>query len=162
MVEKLTLPHLKKGAWCTRTVCRARPHPSRLWSEMSTVCRWSGASVPNQGGPTAVRLWPWQWISVRQNNGVPNKLPGQQIQILSRHRGLKAHKELYLPQPKHQYHRYTNKSMWTPLQMSGFGYFSHTRCWQVYKIEHTWTNIGSRMACTEELSDFQCGTVIGF
>ena len=29
------------------------------------------------------------------------------------------------------------KSMCTPLQMSGFGYFSHTRCWQVYKIKHT-------------------------
>jgi hypothetical protein len=23
---------------------------------------------------------------------------------------------------------YIYKSMWTPLQMSGFGYFSHTRC----------------------------------
>ena len=50
--------------------------------------------------------------------------------------------------------------------MSGFSYFSHTHCGQVYKIKHTAmqspsTNIGSRMGHTEELSDFQCGTVIG-
>jgi hypothetical protein len=50
--------------------------------------------------------------------------------------------------------------------MSEFGYFSHTLCWQVYKIEHTniqstKTNIGSGMAHTEELSDFQHGTIIG-
>jgi len=50
--------------------------------------------------------------------------------------------------------------------MSGFGYFSHTHCWQVYKIKHTAmqspeTNISRRMGRTEELSDFQCGIVIG-
>ena len=32
---------------------------------------------------------------------------------------------------------YIYKSMWTPFQMRGFSYFSHTRCWQAYKIEHT-------------------------
>jgi hypothetical protein len=32
---------------------------------------------------------------------------------------------------------YIYKSMWTPVHISGFGYFSHTRCWQVYKIKHT-------------------------
>ena len=61
---------------------------------------------------------------------------------------------------------YMAKSMWRPLQMSEFGYFSHTLCRQVYKIEHTTiqstkTNFGSGMAHTEELSNFQCGTVIG-
>jgi hypothetical protein len=30
---------------------------------------------------------------------------------------------------------YIHKSMWTPLHISGFVYFSHTHCWQVYKIE---------------------------
>jgi hypothetical protein len=29
------------------------------------------------------------------------------------------------------------KIMWTPLQISGFSYCSHARCWQVYKTEHT-------------------------
>ena len=29
---------------------------------------------------------------------------------------------------------YMYKSMWTPLQISGFGYFRHTRCWQLYQI----------------------------
>ena len=48
-------------------------------------------------------------------------------------------------------------------QISGLGYFSNTGCWQVYKIKHTaiqspWTNISSRMADTEELSDVQRGT----
>ena len=32
---------------------------------------------------------------------------------------------------------HTHKGMWTPLQISGFSYFSHTCCGQVYKIEHT-------------------------
>jgi hypothetical protein len=32
---------------------------------------------------------------------------------------------------------YMYKSMWTPFQISGFVYFSHSRCWQVYKIKHT-------------------------
>jgi hypothetical protein len=46
---------------------------------------------------------------------------------------------------------YIYKSMWTPFQMSGLRYFSHTGGWQVYKIEHKAmqspkTNIGSRMA----------------
>ena len=50
------------------------------------------------------------------------------------------------------------KSMRTPLLISGLGYFSHTHCWQVYKIKHTamqspWTNTGSGMGRTEELSD---------
>ena len=57
------------------------------------------------------------------------------------------------------------KSMRTPLLIRGFGYFSHTHCWQVYKIKHTTmqsplTNIGRRMGHTEELNDFQRGTVI--
>ena len=37
----------------TRKVCSTQPHPTRIWSQMSTVCWWSGASVTNQGGPTA-------------------------------------------------------------------------------------------------------------
>ena len=54
--------------------------------------------------------------------------------------------------------------MWTHLQMNGFGYFCHTRCWQVYTIEQTAmqspeTNIGTRMARTKELSDFHPGSV---
>ena len=58
------------------------------------------------------------------------------------------------------------KNMRTPLAISGFGYFSQTHWWQMYKIEHTamqspWTNIGSRIGRTEELSDFQHGTFIG-
>jgi hypothetical protein len=27
--------------------------------------------------------------------------------------------------------------MWTPIKISGFSYFCHTCCWQVYKMEHT-------------------------
>ena len=58
------------------------------------------------------------------------------------------------------------KSIRTPLLISVFGYFSHTHCPQVYKIKHAamqppQTNIGSRMGRTEEISDFQRGTVIG-
>jgi hypothetical protein len=32
---------------------------------------------------------------------------------------------------------YINKSMWKYLYICGFDYFSHTICWQVYKVEHT-------------------------
>jgi hypothetical protein len=43
------------------------------------------------------------------------------------------------------------KSIVTPLQMSGSGYFSHTRCWQLHKLDHTamqspQTHIGIRMS----------------
>ena len=37
----------------TRKVCSTRHHPTRIRSQMSTVCWWSGASVTIQGGPTA-------------------------------------------------------------------------------------------------------------
>ena len=58
------------------------------------------------------------------------------------------------------------KSMWTPLLISGFCYFSRTHRRQVDTIKHTamqspWRNIGSQMARTEELNDFQHCTVIG-
>jgi hypothetical protein len=36
-----------KGIW---TVCSTRPHPTRIWSQISTVCWWSGVSVTSQGG----------------------------------------------------------------------------------------------------------------
>jgi hypothetical protein len=32
---------------------------------------------------------------------------------------------------------FMTKSIWTPLQISGFACFSHTCCWQVYIIKHT-------------------------
>ena len=32
---------------------------------------------------------------------------------------------------------YMVKSVWTHLQISGFGWFNHTCCWQVYTIKHT-------------------------
>ena len=59
---------------------------------------------------------------------------------------------------------YIHKSMWTPLQMSGFGYISHTladRCKNraqshAISIDKHWQLNG----LTEELSDFQHGTVI--
>jgi hypothetical protein len=38
------------------------------------------------------------------------------------------------------------------LQMIGFGYFSHTHCWQVYKIEHTAMHIArSIRKCSVEI-----------
>ena len=46
----------------TRTVCSTRPHPNIIWRQMSTVC-WSGASVPNQGGPTRAPRYSAQILS---------------------------------------------------------------------------------------------------
>ena len=37
----------------TRKVYSTQPHSTRIWSQMSTVCWWSSASVTNHGGPTA-------------------------------------------------------------------------------------------------------------
>jgi hypothetical protein len=49
------------------------------------------------------------------------------------------------------------KSRLTPLQISGFGYFSH-----VYKLNTQPCNLHRQtMARSEKLSDFQRGTVIG-
>ena len=59
---------------------------------------------------------------------------------------------------------YMYKTIWTRLQVSGFGYFSHSRCWQVYKIKHTamkspLNKIGSRMALLKRFN-FQRVTLI--
>ena len=51
--------------------------------------------------------------------------------------------------------------MWTPLKMSGFGYFSQTHYLEHPAMQSPWTNIGSRMARNEELSDIERGTAIG-
>lgn len=53
------------------------------------------------------------------------------------------------------------KCMWTPLRSFEFRGFSYTHCHQMYKIKHIamqfqYTNIGSKMDHTKELSNLKC------
>ena len=88
----------------TTTVCSTRPHPSRIWSEMSTddLVLLSTTKEGLTQHQDILHRFCQTWaltvnLSKTKNNGVPKKvqMPGPQIQIPSRHHCTRAHKKIY-------------------------------------------------------------------
>ncbi|CAI9578354.1 unnamed protein product, partial [Staurois parvus] len=57
------------------------------------------------------------------------------------------------------YIHYTAKSIKTPLHIIGFSCSNHLHGYKC--MQAAFTNICERMGCSQELSEFKCGTVIG-